>query len=149
MIERQVPQRIQGISCNGYWHPESGLIEFAFRRSNNAAVDELMQHYDRMLQLSDREYFSGVARILYDTRVSGALPLFYYSKKLNEWSKRHPNYKPSSFRVALLFSPQQRFYDRLYQQMLKLIPSINYLVGSFINDRDAAIRWLMSDETSP
>jgi hypothetical protein len=124
---------------------DHGIREFVFTESSNAAVDEWIDWLTLNLA-EDPTPEGGTDRILFDTRQCGPLPMYYSFKRLNEWRKQYPESeqnRPS--RAAQLYNSHS-FYVTMAKNLMKVFSFPNSKMEYFLNDRDGAIAWLLSND---
>lgn len=128
-----------------YRQLENGIAEFVFVESSNAAVDEWIEWLNNAPP-HPTNVQNGVDRILFDTRQSGPLPMYYAFKRLNEWRQKSTTYDQSRpNRTAQLYKSNS-FYVTMAKNLLKVFPFPNARMEYFHENRDAAIAWLLRDD---
>jgi hypothetical protein len=125
-------------------------VEYRFHRSDKNTVDAFIDTLDQVLLLRYPDgVYTGMVRLLYDVRVSDALPFYWLFSRALEWRKKHPQYAPSEVRMAVLFGPEQRFHDTMFLRMVEqfspLFSRKGHRFGLFEDDYQAALTWLHGD----
>jgi hypothetical protein len=137
---------IEGQYCTAILYVDR--VEYVFNRADKAAVDDLIDLFDRVLARRHPHGHSGKVRLLYDMRACGPLPFFWLFTRGQEWRRRHPEYVPSEVRMALLYGPQHRFHDSFFMHMVEqfqgLFTRSTHRFGLFESDHQAAVEWLHS-----
>ncbi len=135
----------QGSKCI-YEKLDSGIQEFVFRQSSHAAVDEFIDHLS-WIATNDPIYKDDpTTRLLMDTRQSGALPMYYIAKRVNEWRQSQPTSSNNrTARTAQLYNASSA-YVTIARNLGKVFTNKNAKQEYFHNDRDAAIAWLLKDD---
>ncbi len=130
-----------------YQRLDNGIHEYVFTESSNAAVDEWID----WLNITSAEPQSNAPdgntdRILFNTLQCGALPMYYAFKRLTEWQKQHPEATQGRItRTAQLYNVNT-FYVTMAKNLLKVFPMPTARMEYFHNDRDGAIKWLLSSD---
>lgn len=126
-----------------YQRLDNGIQEFAFQVSTHAAVDEFIDHLNWIVANEPTYKTDTITRLLMDTSISGALPMFYIAKSANELTRRQPlalQTRPT--RAAQLYSASSA-YVSIARNLGKVFTNKNFRQEYFQNDRDAAIAWLL------
>ena len=119
---------------------DSGIHELTFTEASRAAVDELVVH---MNAIYDATPPRGVARVVVQHRNVGMQPVTYMFQRMREWHARHP--VRFSSRAAILIDDTilSWLVDSLLKTVLRTAAvEIRYFDTS---DREAAMRWLLSE----
>jgi hypothetical protein len=136
----------QGPYCTAHIHPDL-VVEFVFHQANTATIDALMQLYNRVLPRCAEQ---PISRLIYDTRQSDALPFFYLLTRTLQWRMAHQDFDPAELRMALLYTPEQRFHEsflvRILNQFKALIPFQSLRFGLFEEGYAEGLEWLRAAE---
>ena len=121
---------------------DNDIREYVFTEASNAAVDEWIDWLDRIV-IEDLIPEGSTDRLLFDTRQSGPLPMYYTFKKLTEWRQKNQPYDQNRYsRVAQLYNSNS-FYVTMAKNLMKIFPMRDSKMEYFFNDRDAAVAWLL------
>lgn len=118
---------------------DNGIHEFTFHESSIRALDEWIKVVEEITRGAPRDR---VMRNLYDQSVSGMQPLTYAYRVAQDMAKRIPDRPPS----RTVFLVKSGFVTLLLDAFIRLMrgrDKVRYLDG---NQREEAIRWLLSDE---
>ena len=128
-----------------YKRLDNGIHEYVFTESSNAAVDAWIDWLDSTSAQGVIPE-DNVDRILFDTRQCGPLPMYYAFKRLSEWRKANPDYDQSRMtRTAQLYKSNS-FYTTMAKNLLKVFPIPSAKMEYFLDDREAAIAWLLKND---
>ena len=118
----------------------------SFYNPTHAAVDEFIDHL-AWIASNDPNYASATStRILMDTCKSGALPMYYIAKRANEWTRSQSaivQNRPA--RTAQLYNVSNA-YVTIAKNLGKVFNSRLAKQEYFLNERDAAIAWLLKND---
>lgn len=129
-----------------YQKHDNGIREFIFVEASNRAVDEWIRHFDTIM--AEDPFTPGEPRrILTDTCKSGTLPMYYTLRRIMEWYRRQPPITEVTLNAQLYSA--NTFYITLAEKLLKVMPAPNTRTAYFLNDRDAAIKWLLTGQNTP
>ena len=131
----------QGKRCL-YTKLDNGIRVFTYTESSNAAVDECIKWYE-YIRDEDPIPPNETIRYMFDTRQSGALPMYYAFKRNNEWDKKYPPDRSS--RVAQLYSADS-IYVTIAKSFLKVMKPAKSTWEFFQNDQSGAITWLLKND---
>ena len=119
----------------------SGIREFVFLEKSPQAVDEWIQHLNRIMR-DDPPQPDAKELLLLDIRqhVPGAV---YAARQLHAWRKR---YQPDDDRTsaAVLLRNQAGFVLQIANNVVNIVGLERINLRLFIHDRQKAINWLLS-----
>ncbi len=147
MSETPVARFDQG-HCSAVVYPD--VVEYVFHRADKVAVDALIELFNQVVALRYPNGYTGIVRIVYDTREAGPPPFFWLFTRGQQWRQQHPTYQPSEVRMALIYASTHRFHEaflmRLVEQFHTLFSHQTHRFGLFEEDRAAALEWLRAED---
>ncbi len=117
---------------------ENGIHEFVFYQSSHAAVDQWISLMD-----SIRFSCGDTIRYLYDTRISGPLPIYYALKRNFEAQKRHhARHNIRTFNAQVCRTPDT--YAAFAANIIRVFKPSHAQWQLFNEDHPAAVNWLLN-----